>query len=238
MPSNHKTVGAAEVGRAGINGFHTPGWLAGIEAPRVAVYLVEQGEGAEDRMVGKSTASKDHAGGANEAVSTNGDWLTVLAVVVQVDGVAEELGPIAGNGREGADADAVGAVDVVTLGNGAMGTKQKLCASIRLVIKVGGASPCGKSCDPVATADGGSFPQLKKIQVHRDCQRVNAGARGHGEAAGVNPSKANMSCWVKPVAINSLEEKALQQPWKGYNSSLQGNREETKCAQSWKAKLR
>ena len=74
-------------------------------------------------MIGKNAATKNHAASAHEAVGTNGDRFAVLSIVLQIDGVAEQLGAIAGDGGEGADADAVGGVDVVMFGDGGMGTK-------------------------------------------------------------------------------------------------------------------
>ena len=183
----HEAPGAAEVGRPGIDGLDRSGRLAGVEAPGLAVGFVEQGKGAEHGMVGEHTAAEDHTGSAHEAVGADADGLAVLAVVLQINGMAEQLGVVAGDGAEGPDGDAVGAVDVVILGDGGMGAKNELCPTIGLVGKVGGSGAGGKAGDPVSSANGGPFAQLKGIKVHGHGEGIDSGARGHGKVAGIDP---------------------------------------------------
>jgi hypothetical protein len=68
-------------------------------------------------VIRKNSSAKNHAIGANKTVSSNGDRFTVLAVALVINAVTQELGVIASNGGEGADAHLVGAINVVMFGN-------------------------------------------------------------------------------------------------------------------------
>jgi hypothetical protein len=56
---------------------------------------------------------------------------------MQIDGMAEQLGVVAGNGGKRADGDPVGAVDVMVFGDGGVITQQQLGAAVGLVGEVG-----------------------------------------------------------------------------------------------------
>lgn len=115
--------------------------------------LIEQREGAEHAVVWQLTAAEDDTVAAYKAVGPNGDRLAVLAVVLEVDGMAEQLGMVASDGGEGADGDAVGAVNVMVLGDGGVFAKQQCGAAAGLMGEVGRISARCKTRDPVAAAD-------------------------------------------------------------------------------------
>lgn len=184
--------------------------------------LVEKRKGSEHGMIRKDTAAKNHAGGAHEAMSTNRDGLTVLAVVMQVDGVAEDLRAIAGQGGEGPDGDAVRAVDVVVLGNGGLRTEEELGTPIGLVGKVWGFRACGKSRDPIPSADGRPLLQHEEVQVHSHGEVINAGAGRHGEVAGVDPCQPDARRWIEPIAMETPQEVTLQGPGEWHDGGLEG----------------
>ena len=79
---------AAEVSRIGFDGLNSSSWLAGVEAPGFAVGFVEQREGAKNAFFREDAPSEDHAVGADKAIGPDQYWLTVLSVVLEIDGVA------------------------------------------------------------------------------------------------------------------------------------------------------
>ena len=91
--------------------------LAGIEAPGFAKGLVEQEEGSEHAVIGKHAAVEDHAVAAPETIEPDHDVLALLKVVLDIDGMVEPLGVVAGDGREGVDRDPIGGVNAVELGD-------------------------------------------------------------------------------------------------------------------------
>ena len=114
-------------------------------------------------MIGQHTATKDHTIAADKTIGADGDGLTVLAVVLQINGMAEQLGVIAGDGGEGTDGNSVGAVNVVVLGDGGMITQQEFAATVGLVGEVERIGAAGETRDPVAPADGSHFAKLQQI---------------------------------------------------------------------------
>jgi hypothetical protein len=92
---------AAEASRVGLDGLYWSGWLAVVEAPGFAVGFVEQREGLENAVIREKSPSEDHAVGAHKAIGSDQYRFTVLWVVLDVDGVAQKLGVITGNGIEG-----------------------------------------------------------------------------------------------------------------------------------------
>ena len=171
-------------------------------------------------MVGQNTAAEDHAIAAHEAVGADVDGLAVLAVVLQINGMAEQLGVVAGDGAEGPDGDAVGAVDVVVFGDGGMFTKQELCAALGLMGEVRGVCACGKTGDPVGTADRGMGPHLESIEIHRHGACGNASAGSHLQPAGVDPGKADAGGGGQLIAEAALQQGTFQRPWQGHDDRL------------------
>lgn len=90
----------------------------------------------------------------------------MLAVVLQINRVAEQLRGIARNGGEWANADTIGAVDMVVFNDSGIGTEQKLRAALGLVGEVARMGTGGEAGDPVAAADAGLLAQLDGIQIH------------------------------------------------------------------------
>ena len=77
----------------------------------------------------------------------------MLAVVLQINRVADQLGGIARNGGEWTNTDAIGAVDVVMFGDGGMAPWLETGYAIRVVGIVGRAGAGGKTDDSVTAAD-------------------------------------------------------------------------------------
>ena len=88
---------------------------AGIKIPWVTEGLIEQGKGTERAVVGQYTSTKDHAIAAYKAIIPNSNWLAVLAVLLKINGVTEQLGSVTGYSSKCTYGDSVGGVDVVVL---------------------------------------------------------------------------------------------------------------------------
>lgn len=203
---------ATEIGRPGVDSFQPPGRLTSIQGPRLLQGLIEQGKGAKDTRIRQHAATKNHAVATHKAVRTYGDRLTVLAVLLQVDGMGEELGVIAGNGGEGPDRDPIGAIDMMVLGNGGMIAQQEFAATLGLVGEVERIGTAGKTGDPVAPPDGGHVPEFQQIEVDRDSQGIDPGPGGHAQLTRVNPSQTDAGIVVKLVTKQPLQKGAFEAP--------------------------
>lgn len=200
--------------------------------------LVEQGKGPKHAVIGKSASAEYQTTGTHEAVGTDSDGLAVLAVVLQVDGMAEQLGVVAGDNGEWADADAVGAVDVVMLGDGGMGTQNQLSTSLGLVGEVGGAGADGKAGDPIAPANGGVLAHIDGFEVQGHGESIDAGASCHAQAAGIDPGQADAGGWIKLEAIEALQQAPLELPGQNHDDALDAQLYQPSEPHAWKAKRR
>ena len=104
--------------------------------------------------------------------------------------------------------------------------------------KVGGSGAGGKAGNPVSSADGGLFAQLKDIEVHGHGEGIDARASGHGKMAGIDPGQADAGSGMQAVAVEMLEADALEGPGERNDKGLMGQRQQAKGLQSWNAKCR
>ena len=73
----------------------------------------------------------------------------MLAIVLKVDSMTEQLGAVTGDGCERANSDAVGAVDVMMLGDSGVISQQQLSVTFRLMGKMRRLDTSRKAGNPV-----------------------------------------------------------------------------------------
>ena len=99
----HKTNLTAEVGSISIDGLTPDGRLAGIKTPWFKVAVIQERKCTKNGVIRQYAANKDHKVGTYKKVGTNHNLLAIVAIVLQVKGVAEQLGVVAGDGGVGTD---------------------------------------------------------------------------------------------------------------------------------------
>ena len=208
----HKAQAARKISSGFINRLPLYGRLSGIEAPCLAKGLVQQGKSTEHAVVGQNTSTKDHTVAAHKAIVPNSNRLAVLAVLLKINGVTEQLRAVAGDSTEGTYGDTIGGVDVVVLGDRGVGAEAELCSAVRLMSEVGGRSAGGEAGDPIATADGGMLANFKSIQIYSHGKRSNARAGRHAQVLGKDPGKPDAGSGSQLKTKQSLKQGTFQGP--------------------------
>ena len=134
-----------------------------------------------------------------------------------VDAVRDQLRVVARDGGEGADVDAVGAVDDVLLGDGRMRAHDEGRIAVGAVREMGALRRMAG--DPVRAVDDRMRAAFEPAQVDRDVEVADVGAFAHDELAREDVGQADARVVGDLVAPEAAQHPALERPGQQHHAS-------------------
>ena len=191
-------------------------WLgrnAPVKLVRISEAFVEKRLCPQHAKVGKRAATEQNTIGSNKRIIADADRKRCLAISLNIDAVRHDLRLKASEGAEIANADRVGAINEMAMGDGGMFAQNQLRTPVRFRGKMR-RRPQWKTSDPISPTNRRLRLQMKEIDVFANRQMADTASLFHDQPGRKNAGEPDPAAWMNLIIELLLQKSASQSPWK------------------------
>ena len=191
-------------------------WLgrnAAVKLVRISEAFVEKRLCPQHGKVGKGAAAEQNTIGSNKRIIADANRERCLAISLNIDAVRHDLRLKASQGAEIANADRVGAINEMAMGDGGMFAQNQLRTPVCFRGKMRRWSEW-KTSDPISPTNRRVRLQMKEIDVFANREMADAASLFHDQPGRKNAGEPDPAAWMNLIIEPLLQKSASQSPWK------------------------